>query len=98
MKRACLFFPRNRILAVVYGDRGAVLQGLYLDRKTEECFQCECRWKQYPNARIFDGHHPGRLEVGFNCHETGKECSISKYHSENHILFLREHIRASAGS
>jgi hypothetical protein len=74
----------------IYGDQGAFLQALYLDEGTEEHFICDGRWKQNRNPRVRRGDHPGRLEIGFDCHEREVMPDDSKFHASNYILFPKD--------
>ena len=55
----------------LYGKQGAVLQALKFDDYMVPYFTCDGRWRQNPEARIKKGDYPGRLEIGFGCHEIG---------------------------
>jgi len=69
-----------------YGPNGALLQGLDLDDDIVPYFTCEGRWRQNPDARIRRGNHPGRLEIGFGCHETVSMPGLKDYPWINYIL------------
>jgi len=71
----------------MYGPQGALYQALDLDDDMHPYFTCDGRWRQDPRAKIRDGDYPGRLEIGFNCHEVGDIPEETEYHWFNYILF-----------
>lgn len=74
----------------LYGRQGALLQALDLDDYMLPYFTCEGRWRQNPNPVVKKGDAPGRLEIGFNCHELGSLPERKDYHWFNYILFPQE--------
>ncbi|HUT55435.1 MAG TPA: hypothetical protein VM658_18740 [bacterium] len=74
----------------LYGPRGAVLQALKLDDDIVQYFTCDGRWDQDPKDDGKKGDSPGRLEIGFSCHEKGKVPEKQEYHWQNYILFPAE--------
>lgn len=71
----------------MYGPKGAVLQALKLDNDITPYFTCDGRWNQDPDGDDKKGDFPGRLEIGFSCHEKGKIPEKQDYHWQNYILF-----------
>jgi len=71
----------------IYGEQGAVLQALDLDDDLLEFFTCDGRWRQKPGAVVRRGDAPGRLEIGFGCHEIGSMPEAKEFHWLNYILF-----------
>lgn len=74
----------------LYGPEGAVLQALEFDEETAASFTCDGRWKQNPQAVVKRGDEPGRLEIGFGCHEMTVMPEGTNYHWLNYILFPAE--------
>lgn len=74
----------------LYGDKGALLHAVKLGADITPYFTCRGKWRQNPEARIRVGDHPGRLEIGFNCHEIGAMPEMSDYSWLNYILFPKE--------
>ncbi len=70
----------------LYGPKGAVLQALKLDQDIMEYFACDGRWDQDPASGDKRGE-PGRLEIGFSCHEKGEVPPKQEFHWLNYILF-----------
>ena len=69
------------------GKNGTVVQALDLDDDITENMICDGLWNQDPEAKDRKGDYPGRIEIGFGCHEKEKLPSIDKYHWFNYILF-----------
>ncbi len=74
----------------LWGDQGALVQAYVLDHGSEELFVCDTRWKQKSDPKVKRGEHPGRIEIGFNCHGIEDLPEENKYHASNYILFPRD--------
>jgi len=77
----------------IYGDQGAILQALYVEDELKEETTCRPRWKQDPRAKLRDGDQAGRIEIGFECSETGKMPDDMEMSVYNYILFAKEPTR-----
>jgi hypothetical protein len=71
----------------LYGQEGALLEGIKMAEDIRPYMTCSGRWKQNPNPNFWKGDHPGRLDIGFNCHEIKEMPDMKVYSWMNYILF-----------
>jgi hypothetical protein len=72
------------------GKNGTLLQALDLDDDVLPYFTCDGLWHQDSDAKDKRGDHPGRIEIGFTCHEIESMPEKKDYHWFNYILFPAE--------
>ena len=74
----------------VYGDNGGVIQAVDLNEDLVPYFTCDGRWIQKPGALVKRGDDPGRLEIGFGCHEIGDMPDATEFGWSNYIMFPKD--------